>query len=501
MKFPILSLKDNFKIIVILAAVVYIITAFNSHGFYHADEQYQIIEFAGLKLGTHTPVDLAWEFKAQIRPALQPISCFVLLKSFDYFNISNPYSQAFLLRLLSAIFAILIISFFVQNTKDRIISKRVQTGYYLLSFFLWFIPVISVRVSSETWSGLFFLLSLACFFNDSNKKIKPVLFGLTLGVSFLLRFQIAFAVVGFGFWLVIVNHSKLNYLIKIIASFCAVVFLGFLLDIWFYGEIVFTPWYYFISIIESGGDGFGSSPWYFYLLKLLSYPSYFVGIPIVLSIVLLIIFKPKSFLLWSIIPYILIHSFVPHKEERFLFPIVFLFPIILIEGYLIITKIITNRGLIKAFNIVLVSIFVSVNLIGLIAMAQKAAGLGRMEITKYIHDNYGDKKINLVHCSWADPYNPWEGLPIRFYLEDSMTEYRIENLCELNDSLFKNDVVNLLVIQKRHKKNRKCTDIINSGSYIFETQSVPGWIEKLNSKYKGFDNQSILELYRYVNNE
>ncbi len=80
MKRAIISEKLIFQLIVIIAAVVYSITAYNSHGFYHADEQYQIIEFAGLKLGTHTPDELAWEFNIQIRPSLQPVIGFVVLK-------------------------------------------------------------------------------------------------------------------------------------------------------------------------------------------------------------------------------------------------------------------------------------------------------------------------------------------------------------------------------------------------------------------------------------
>ncbi len=502
MKFSVFSKKDIFLIIVALAAVVYITTAFNSHGFYHADEHYQIVEFAGLKLGTHSPDELAWEFKAQIRPALQPIICFVFLKTFDIINVNDPYNQAFLLRLLSALFAIIVISYFIQNTKGLIKNKTLEIAYYLLSFFLWFIPIISVRFSSETWSGLLFLLSLALFINDSNDKTKPFKMGLLFGISFLFRFQIAFAIVGFGLWLIFINHSKLKYLLKICASFIAIIILGLLLDSWFYGEFVSTPWNYFYkNIVEGAASGFGTSPWYFYILKLLSYPSYFIGIPIILSFIFILFSNPKNYILWVTIPFIVGHSIISHKEERFLFPLVYLFPLMLIEGYLVIERLITNRFWIKSFNFMLISIFVLVNSIGIIAMGQKSAGIGRMEITKYIHDNYGREKINLVFCSWANPYNPWHGLPAKFYFEDSLTDHRINNLCELNDSLFVQDAVNLLVIRKIDKGNIECSEKIKNYNLIFEKQSIPKWIERINAKYKGFDNHNILELYRYPNGE
>jgi phosphatidylinositol glycan class B len=501
MKHAIISEKNIFKLIVILAAVVYSITAFNSHGFYHADEQYQIIEFAGFKLGTHSPDELAWEFNKQIRPSLQPVIGFVVLKACNIFNLNNPYNQAFVLRLLSALFAIIVISIFVRSTTSLIKNRSVKTAYYLLSYFLWFIPVISVRFSSETWSGLMFLLSLALFLNNSNHKLKPFLIGFTLGLSFLFRFQIAFAIIGFVLWLIVIDHSKPKYLLKIFASICAVLFFGVLLDSWYYGEFVSTPWNYLLSVIASGGDGFGTSPWHYYIFKFLSYPSYFMGIPLLLSIVLTLIFKPDSLMLWCIIPFVLIHSFVPHKEERFLFPIVYFFPLLLIEAYTIVNRLITKRGWIMSLNIVLIVGFILINLVGLIAMGQKSAGIGRMEITKYIHDNYGDHNINLVFCSWANPYNPWHSLPVKFYLEDSLTEHRVNNLCEVNDSLFIKDAVNLLVIRKIDKEKIECSRIIDSDNFIFETQSVPEWIEKINVKYKGFENSDILELYRYTNSE
>ncbi len=493
------SKKNILIIILTLAAVVYITTAFNSHGFYHADEHYQIIEFAGLKLGTHSPNELAWEFKAQIRPTLQPVICFLFFKVFEISNINNPYNQVFLLRLLSAIFAIIVIFYFVQNTKIFIKNESVKIAYYLLSFFLWFIPIISIRFSSETWSGLLFILSLTIFINDSNNKTTPFIIGLLFGISFLFRFQIAFAIFGFGLWLIFINHSVLKYLLKIGISFCTIVFLGLLLDSWFYGEFVFTPWNYFYkNIIEGAASGFGTSPWYFYFVKILCYPSYFIGIPIILSFIILFITKPRHYILWISIPFIIGHSIISHKEERFLFPLVYFIPLMLLESYLVINNLITNRLSKSILNYFLLVTFVVVNTIGIIAMGQKSAGIGRMEITKYIHDNYGSEKINLVFCSWSNPYNPWHSLPAKFYLEDSLTDHRIKNLCELNDSLFIKDAVNLLIIRKNDKKNIECSKIINSSKFVFKTQSVPTWIEGLNKKYKGFENNNILELYRYV---
>lgn len=105
-----LKTKPSFHTIIFLIALsVYSITAFNSHGFYHADEHYQLIEFAGLKLGTNLPADLCWEFKAQIRSALQIAICAGVFKSLNYLSITDCYAQAAALRFLTVFLSLFII--------------------------------------------------------------------------------------------------------------------------------------------------------------------------------------------------------------------------------------------------------------------------------------------------------------------------------------------------------------------------------------------------------
>ena len=500
MKLYFLNKKGAFGLVVFCAVVVYLVTAYHSHGYYHADEHYQIIEFAGLKLGTHAPNELAWEYNAKIRPALQPTICFLLFEGFQVCGFTDPYTQAFLLRLISSLLAIVVITYFVRKTRHLLTEKKHWNIYYLLSYFLWFIPVISVRFSSETWGGLLFLSALAVFYSDINRRIMPYWVGLLLGVSFLLRFQMAFAIAGFGLWLLWVNRSKVDFLLKMLAAFVLVIFMGSFLDYWFYGEWVFTPWNYFYkNIVDGVASSFGTSPWYFYLQKLFSYSSYPVGIAMAISVVLMLFFRPKNVFLWCLVSFVVAHSLISHKEERFLFPMVYLFPFLLTESYSMIDRWIVNGYGKKIFGYILLFLFMVPNVIGLATMAQKSAGIGRMEITRYIHQHYGENPVHLVYCSWSSPYDPWHGLPAKFYLEDCLTGHRINDLCELNDSLLVPDAVNLLVIRKYDRHHAECPEELNHHHLTFEIQSVPKWIEWINGKYQGLDNEHILELYRFDN--
>ncbi len=481
-----------------ITVVVYFVTAYNSHGFYHADEHYQIIEFAGYKLGTHSANDLAWEFKAQIRSSIQPTICFIIIKALNNIQIYDPYLQSFLLRLLTACLALFIIYYFVRQTQNQFVDNKTKIIYWLLSFFLWFIPVISVRFSSETWSGLMFLLGLGIFVNKRHTSSKPYLIGLAFGFSLLFRYQLIFAIASFFCWAIFIKKEKWNYLLKVCSTVALVMVFGFVVDLFFYGEPVLTLWnYFYINIIKGVSNDFGTAPWYFYIVKLLSYPSYFIGIPLVISFIILIIFKPKNIFIWCIIPFFIFHSFIPHKEERFLFPMVYLFPIVLIMAYNQLLLIINNKTIVKSLQFFLALLFIPVNMIGLTAMAQKSAGLGRMEITKYIHENSKNKPFCLIYCTWANPYNPWQSLPEKFYMEKNMAEKQIHNLFELNDSLLIPNEDNYLVLRKSDLENNESVNILRKCNFIMVKQSIPLWIEKLNKLYRGFDNQEIVVLYKY----
>ena len=94
------------SILLIIAAIVYIISAWYNIGYYHADEHYQLIEFSGLKLGWNNKNNLAWEFHSMIRPSFQVWVCYLLFGFFNILGISDPYILSFILRLVTAFLAI-----------------------------------------------------------------------------------------------------------------------------------------------------------------------------------------------------------------------------------------------------------------------------------------------------------------------------------------------------------------------------------------------------------
>lgn len=79
------------RFVLILIIILYLFSTINSNGFYHPDEHFQLIEFAGLKAGWNTSDDLAWEYGAQIRPTLQPYLALGIFKLAGLFGGQRPF--------------------------------------------------------------------------------------------------------------------------------------------------------------------------------------------------------------------------------------------------------------------------------------------------------------------------------------------------------------------------------------------------------------------------
>ena len=331
-------LKSPYKNIFCVSFIVYLVTAYYSIGFYHPDEHFQILEFCNYKLGLSPLADLPWEFNEHIRPALQPTIAAIMIKAFNLFNIHNQFTYALIFRLLCALlswFVFCKLSLLVIREYLTDIGKRI---FVFMSLLLGFVPYISVRFSSENLAAITFLGALYFIIKsgDDNKNTRAFNFiipGILLGLSFFFRFQMAFAIVGLGLWLIIIKKTQRNYIITLLISGILIMTLCVYIDYWFYGHFELTPLNYFkANVIENKAAYWGVSPWWYYFNEFihLSFP--------VFTILLLIFFfigifqKRMNIFVWCLVPFLLAHCSAGHKEIRFLFPIVFIFIYLITTG-------------------------------------------------------------------------------------------------------------------------------------------------------------------------
>jgi len=474
-------LEHIYAIICILAVLVYLVTAINSVGYIHPDEHFQIIEFAQWKLGNNTSRALAWEYGSQIRPTLQPVLAMGVFRCCGWVGMDNPFHQATLLRIMMALLMLLATGYYVRAAKEEVFP-RYHSAFYALSLLFWLLPVINVRFSSETMSSLCLLLLLA---NMVKYKLPTPLcafmMGVVAGLGFEFRFQFAFALLGLGLWALLVCRYGWRAILSVLGGFTVVILSCTLLDSWFYGNFVFTPYQYFhVNIIEKVAANFGVSPWYGFLLMLLYVPTLIFGIALLLSLVIGSVRHYRSPMVWAFMSFLICHSLVAHKELRFLFPVMPLVPLFLIWGYETVGK-----HLNKVLKVVLLFLLFTVNTGGLVLMMSKPAGEGKTAMMQYVcSQSRAPQGVTLSATEESNPF--WESYLVPDFYQWSPV--RVDNIDALPHEK-KGTVVVLTPNDSVHRER-----ILRQG-FVETYRSVPQWLEKLNAFYQTYDAGRVLIAY------
>jgi phosphatidylinositol glycan class B len=440
--------------------------------------------------GTTETKDLTWEYQAKIRPALQPLLGYIVLKTCEFFSIINPYSQTIVLRLITAIISLLIIHFFTNSCR-KFIAPEYWKIFLILSYFLWFFPFLNVRFSSENWSGLMLLLSVGMVLRKPKSNSTFLLIGVILGLSFLFRYQIAFAIAGLLAWLIVIKKEKTVSLILISSSFLLLVVLGIIIDSLFYGQWTVTTINYFIvNLIDGKAAGFGTSPIYYYFFMIFRYSFFPIGIIILISFLLVTIKKPKTIIVWIILPFIIGHSLISHKELRFLFPLINFIPILIIWSLEII-KSKDWHSLSKKVSIAFLTGILAVNMIALVVASLKPAGSGRVRITERIHRFNTESKLHIIYSANNNPYSPW-GITTKYYNETNASFIELENY-DLSASLSL-DIKTVLVFTQEEISNPKIQYVIKNNNMHELGKSYPDFTLPVLSIY-GHHMNDVLVLY------
>lgn len=335
--------------IFIVASFFILLGAIFSDGFYHLDEHYQILEFASYKLGISGLHDMPWEFHEKMRPTIQPWIAYYTHRMLAGFGNNNPLVVAMALRLLSGILALFTIRILYQSLK-----KHFEDQYKFLLFgvgmLLWFNPYLLVRFSSENWGGMLFFIATALLVADDGFRTRNLwITGAILGISFFIRFQMAFAIFGIIGFLVYSRKISAKALLYLVSGGILAISFMVYLDYLFYETFVFTPWEYFKqNIILDKASNFGTEPWWMYFGWLIEEAYLPVAAMIIFGLYQLLKNRELAILNWIWIPFFVGHCLVGHKELRFFFPMIYLVPYAIIESWKKIASILSlNKTYIK----------------------------------------------------------------------------------------------------------------------------------------------------------
>ena len=472
------------KKVFFISSIIHLLVAVFSVGYHQFDEHFQILEFAGLKLGFNQAEDLPWEFHSQIRSAIQPAMAYILIKAFSFLSLDNPFLLAALLRIISALLSVTCMYLLILSFNKEIKSSLLKKWLVFLSLFLWFLPYIHVRFSSENWAGFTFgiglaLLNLFDFQNRviRNAHLKKLLIGMILGLSFILRYQTGLMIAGLICWLIIIRKENFSHLFSIIFGILCTILIGVIVDEWFYGEWTMTAWNYAgIALLENEASRFGVSPWWYFISEIFIKALPPFSILIVIATIFIWFYYPKHVLTWITIPFILVHSIIGHKELRFLFPLVNILPLILILSMQAIkedlrfSKVkyvlerITDRWVIRSFLIM--------NSIFLIIVCFKPAD-SRIYLYQHIYNNYDSNDTEVIYDK-SDPYER-VGLDVNFYKGEKIKIIKLKEPGEIIDYIEGTDKTILLITDKIELDQKM--ESINCFSVY---QTLPPWLKCFN---------------------
>ncbi len=319
-------------------------SAWFNRGFLSYDEHFQILELAWYKLGRAPADTLAWEFREQMRPGLQPLMAVWAARGVEAIGVSSPFVLAFLLRLASGLLGIWVSLAVATRVLPEIRSERLKLVLVAGSMFLWFLPFAHVRFSADNWGGLLFFAGLCLLLDavgEAGADARPTwrwggrpglpgsiaaaaAAGLLWGFAFYFRFQIGFSIAGAGCWILFVRRARPAVLAALVLSFLIAGAAGALADRWLYNAWVFTPYEYVrANLVEGKAAGFGVEPWWFYGGQMLLFLLPPFSIVLVGLLGTAAWYHRRHLLVWTTLPFLVGHSLIAHKEVRFLVPITY----------------------------------------------------------------------------------------------------------------------------------------------------------------------------------
>lgn len=417
----------------LLSLLIHIIFPIFSTGFHHWDEHYQILEFLGTKLGVVDTSQLTWEYKYKMRSWIQPGFYYIIAKPLIALGIDNPFHLTFVFRFISSLIGFLSILLFNVATFKTIKSFNTAKWTFLLSHFLWFLPYIHSRTSSENLGTSFFLAAISLVLIKNRKSenhAHSLIIGLLFGLAFQFRFQVGILVMFAWLWQLFIDKRAIKGLflqaLPIMSCF------GFELFIakWGYGEWTFPPWnYVYENLVLKKSAAYSNLPWWYFFKLSFSRLIPPISLFIILTTIFYWIKNPKSLVTWSTLPLLIIHSLIPNKEIRFLIPIApFLALIIpfafsqIVEFNNKVSLFIQRKGFIRFLKFTMI-----LNLIILFFLTFKSAN-SMVNLLAFIYSNNEQVKEVIVYGS-----NPFRPIPeqMTFFKHKDLNYKKVEKFDEL----------------------------------------------------------------------
>ena len=305
------------RLLLVLGLALRVIAAFSARGYMATDDHNQVIELAAQWLRGEN--DYLTGDSQFYRSLLYPYLNYLQFAACHAVGVTHPDAVMLINRLLHAGFSLwtIVLTYRIGlKLSDR--STAFIAGLVVAAHAV--MPYAAVRNLIEVVCMPFLLCGIYEIVNgekSERRSIRPwMVAGLAFGVGFLIRWQIASAVAGIGIYLLI--NRKWRDVVWMSLAFCVPVIIQGFWD-WHAHGVFLGSLVKYLEHNALRAYDYVVGPWYRYLLLILG-----IFIP---PLSLLFVYasgkyiKRLGILAWAVLPFVIVHSLVPGKQERFLLPI------------------------------------------------------------------------------------------------------------------------------------------------------------------------------------
>jgi len=409
-------LKKNLKhlpliAIIIGSIIVRIFAAYTAEGFVHPDEVFQTIEMIHYRIfGRYgTGQTIPWEYNQAYEYSPARSWFFVLILAVVYrfvmlLGVTDPLDLILSARIFLSLFSIMTVVTSYYFGKEAF-NKPVGLITAFLVGFWWFFPFWASRTMSDSMSSDLLFLSIFLIYRCIKKIKQPkkkftlsLIAGILVGLAFMIRFPsalmgfpLAFFVIGYAIRDIVKEQKSADakkFTIKdflttfsplwgfVIGAFSLVLVQGVLDLITWPGEgFLASPINFFVyNIIEGKSADHGTAHWTHYFTGFFT-DFGFQFLPIFLLFFFVELFsekkiETKGILLAITFFWIILFSFIAHKEFRFIMVILPICLMLVASGIYRFVKMFQNRKLrYIAFAIIISTISASSILVATVTKA------------------------------------------------------------------------------------------------------------------------------------
>ncbi|XP_061132290.1 GPI mannosyltransferase 3 [Syngnathus typhle] len=282
------------------------------------DEYWQGVEVAHHMVFNYG--HLTWEWKEGIRGFTYPLFFAIIYKVLHWIHCDSVYLLIWMPRLLHALVTAFVdvkFFFFMKTVEDHKTAK-LTFFCHLCSWFTWFCCTRTLSNSAET--NITYLA--LCYFplpgsktSSSKKYLSLVALAIIVRTTALI---VWLPLVAYHFWQ---DKNKLKLMVHdYIPIGVTAVVISTIIDCIFYEKWVFVQFNFLkLNVFHSVADFYGTHPWHWYLTQ---------GFPVIIGPHLpfflygcFLGFRKYKILLVAITWTIGAYSLLPHKEFRFIYPV------------------------------------------------------------------------------------------------------------------------------------------------------------------------------------